>query len=866
MKQVETLNVAIVGGGPGCKALMDMIFAEKLRELRMKVIGVASTKPEAVGYLYAKEKGVYTTKDYRDLYSLKDLNMIIELTGHDEVANEILATKPDNIRLMDHVGARLFWDVFQIEEKRNAERELADEALRKSEQEKQGILNSISEAVVYLDKEHRIIWANRVAREWHGFTPEEVEKHRCYKLWHQLSKPCPGCPVTKTFQTGEPQEAEMTSIDGRVWFVRGYPVRDENDNIVGAVELTLEITERKQAERALKESEEKHRTVLEASPDPIVIYDMEGKCTYANPAFTAVFGWTQEERLGKKLDYVPDENWPETQAMIDKVKAGKSFSDVESRRHTKSGDIVDVSVSAGIYVDRNGTPVGSVHVLRDISARKRAQEALRESEQRYRTVLEASPDPVVIYDMEGTCIYTNPAFTAVFGWTQEERLGKKLDYVPDENWPETKMMIDKLKVGESFSGVQSRRYTKSGDVVDVSVSAGIHLDPDGTPVGSVHVLRDITAQTRAQEETKRAYAELNQIFNTAVDGMRVIDKDFNLIRTSETFLTLSGLSETQCKGKKCYEIFPGSLCHTPECPLTIIVGGEERVECEVEKEHADGTKIPCIVTATPFRGSDGKLIGIVEDTRNISERKAAERKIEQTMTELQRSNAELQQFAYVASHDLQEPLRKIQAFGDRLRARYTKALDERGGDYLNRMQNAAKRMQALINNLLTLSRITTQAQPFIPVNLANVAQKVLSDLELHIERAGGIVKVGDLSTVDADPTQMRQLLQNLINNALKFHHPEKKPVIKVYGQSIDKICELIVEDNGIGFDEKYLDRIFGVFQRLHGRGEYDGTGVGLAICQKIAERHGGGITAKSTPGQGATFVVTLPVEHIKEKE
>jgi light-regulated signal transduction histidine kinase (bacteriophytochrome) len=236
------------------------------------------------------------------------------------------------------------------------------------------------------------------------------------------------------------------------------------------------------------------------------------------------------------------------------------------------------------------------------------------------------------------------------------------------------------------------------------------------------------------------------------------------------------------------------------------------------------------------------------------------------MVELERSNAELLQFAYVASHDLQEPLRKIQAFGDRLKTRYREALDERGRDYFDRMQNASKRMQSLVNNLLTLSRITTRAQPFVPVNLADVMQEMMLDLELYIERTDGRVEAGNMPTIDADPTQMRQLLQNLINNGLKFHRPEVKPVVKVYGQVLNEICRLIVEDNGIGFDEKYLDRIFAVFQRLHGRGEYDGTGVGLAICQKIAERHGGSITAKSTPGQGAKFIVTLPVRQPRRGE
>jgi PAS domain S-box-containing protein len=237
--------------------------------------------------------------------------------------------------------------------------------------------------------------------------------------------------------------------------------------------------------------------------------------------------------------------------------------------------------------------------------------------------------------------------------------------------------------------------------------------------------------------------------------------------------------------------------------------------------------------------------------------------------ELARSNAELQEFAYIASHDLQEPLRKIQAFGDRLQAQFSQKLGDRGKDYLERMHNAAERMQALINDLLSLSQVTTKAQPFVQVDLNLIVQEVLIDLELTIEQTSGQVEVGQLATIEADPLQIRQLLQNLIGNALKFHRPNIKPVVKVNSQiikleqeSVEKVvvrvCQITIEDNGIGFDEKYLDRIFNVFQRLHSRSEYEGTGMGLAICRKVVERHGGSITATSKPGQGATFIVTLP--------
>ena len=260
----------------------------------------------------------------------------------------------------------------------------------------------------------------------------------------------------------------------------------------------------------------------------------------------------------------------------------------------------------------------------------------------------------------------------------------------------------------------------------------------------------------------------------------------------------------------------------------------------------------------------------------INERKQAQRELVLKAEELARSNSELEQFAYVASHDLQEPLRKVQSFGDLLTSRSGEALNEQGRGYLQRMKDAAARMQTLIVDLLSYSRITSQAQPFVPVHLAELTQEVVSDLEIRIESTGGRVEVGDLPTIAADPTQMRQLMQNLIGNGLKFHRSEEPPIVRVRGRvldgkvdglnrdsSLDEVCELTIEDSGIGFEEKYLDRIFTIFQRLHGRSVYEGTGIGLATCRKIVEQHRGSITAKSTPGEGATFIVTLPVNRAR---
>jgi signal transduction histidine kinase len=256
-----------------------------------------------------------------------------------------------------------------------------------------------------------------------------------------------------------------------------------------------------------------------------------------------------------------------------------------------------------------------------------------------------------------------------------------------------------------------------------------------------------------------------------------------------------------------------------------------------------------------------------EMTRRLND---SEKERESYIQKLAQSNRELEDFAFIASHDLQEPLRKIQTFGDRVKEKWGDGLGEVGRDYLARMQNAAIRMQALINSLLGYSRVTTRPEPFSPVALTPLAQEVVSDLAIRIEQTGARVEVGELPVIESSPQQMRQLFQNLLGNSLKYRSAEK-PVIRVSANQVDGPAgkkndpggpwvKILVKDNGIGFDEKYVDRIFQPFQRLHGRSHYEGTGMGLAICRKIVERHGGTITAKSIPGKGSTFVVILPVK------
>ncbi len=232
--------------------------------------------------------------------------------------------------------------------------------------------------------------------------------------------------------------------------------------------------------------------------------------------------------------------------------------------------------------------------------------------------------------------------------------------------------------------------------------------------------------------------------------------------------------------------------------------------------------------------------------------------------ELSRSNAELEQFASIASHDLQEPLRKVQTFAAQLNAKESENLSEQGQDFLRRMSDAAGRMRTLIDDLLMFSRVSTQGHPFTPVNLGHVISQVLVDLEVSIEESRALVTVGLMPTIEADPLQMRQLFQNLLGNALKFRRPEVTPELRVEAQVVDHVAQLTVRDNGIGFDEQYATRIFRAFERLHGTRAYPGTGIGLALCRKIVERHHGAITAASEIDHGATFTVRLPVTQPEE--
>jgi PAS domain S-box-containing protein len=384
-------------------------------------------------------------------------------------------------------------------------------------------------------------------------------------------------------------------------------------------------------------------------------------------------------------------------------------------------------------------------------------------------------------------------------------------------------------------------------------------------------------------EIKTAQTQFSTLDHVPV-GAFVLQSDFTVLFWNSTLEDWAGISRDEVVGGNIDEFFP----HLREPKyasrlLNIFEGGPPTIfssqlhqfiiPVTLPNEQAQIQHGTVTAVANP-NGSDFYALFVIQDVTDLTNRihdyramrdqaLQAEAKLQTYAADLERSNQELQNFAYIASHDLQEPLRKIQLFSNRLKTRQAD-FDEQSLDYLERMFNASTRMQALIQDLLEYSRLTTHGQPFVSVHLNEIISDVLSDLEIRIQESHAQIVVGQLPAIEADPVQMQQLFLNLIGNALKYYRPEESPKIKVNAEIQENLCRLTIADNGIGFDEKYSERIFRVFERLHGQGKYEGTGIGLAICRKIINRHNGEITVTSKPGKGSTFIVTLPITHTRE--
>jgi PAS domain S-box-containing protein len=630
-----------------------------------------------------------------------------------------------------------------------------------------------------------------------------------------------------------------------------------------------DITVRKRAEAALAESEERLRFALQAAK--MVAWDWDlvtGQILQSEDA---------EELLSLELPRATDffdqihlEDRPAVEAAIARALSGGALYDEEFRMVTAEGDLRWVRDRAQVTFGADGRPLRMAGVCVDVTEHKKATEALRTGERRFRALIEKSFDGVALLGSDGVVQYVSPAVSRVLGYATDEFIERN---IAEFTHPE-----DQAEVGSAFTELlempgasltyECRVRHKEGmwRWIECTVT---NLLADPSVFAIVGNFRDITERKRAGEALQRSEERFKGAFESAAIGMALVSPDGRWLQVNASLCEIVGYTEAELLATTFQAItHPDDLESDLECVRQMLAGEIRTYQMEKRYLHKGGQIVWILLSASLVRDTDKQPLYFIAQIKDITARKRAEVKLQEFTAQLERSNRELQEFAYVASHDLQEPLRKIETFADRLKTKHGGVLNEEGRDYLERMQNAATRMRTLVHDLLAFSRVTTQARPFVPVDLDAVARDVLIDLETLLERTGGTVELDGLPTIDADPTQMRQLLQNLIGNALKFRREGEQPLVRVWCETLPSErktrshgvdgCRLFVTDNGIGFEEKYLDRIFNPFQRLHGRGEYEGTGIGLAICRKIAERHGGTITASSQPDQGATFAVMLP--------
>ncbi len=471
--------------------------------------------------------------------------------------------------------------------------------------------------------------------------------------------------------------------------------------------------------------------------------------------------------------------------------------------------------------------------------------------------------PSAVFSVNKNRIITswNKRAEEITGYKATEIIGKKCTTFA-ENPCRTSCGLFDQKIGKPLSDFPCTFKTKDGRLRNAEKNVDYLRDTNGRVVGGIEIFEDVTHRL----EKDKKLIQVMKAVDTSDNGIGIADLEGKMQYVNPALENLFGYSLED------YHKLGGS-------PGLLILDNDLREQVdkanesgqswsgELQMRDKDGMAIDVFLRVDVIRDEQGRSIGYMGIHTDVSEKKDFERKLREYMKKLESSNAELEQFAYIASHDLQEPLRKIQAFSDRLQHKYKDVIDDRGRDYMERMNSAAGRMQEMINDLLSYSRLTTRKNAFAGVDLNLILEEVLSDLETRIDREKGNVEIqGHFPVVQADKVQMRQVFANIIGNGLKYCKPDVPPVILVNSQRENGICRISVRDNGIGFSQEHAEKIFQPFMRLHGRSKYEGNGIGLAIVNKIVQRHNGQITANSEPGKGSEFVIEIPLEQPRQDQ
>jgi PAS domain S-box-containing protein len=622
-----------------------------------------------------------------------------------------------------------------------------------------------------------------------------------------------------------------------------------------------DISARKRAEAALRESEERFRQTFELAASGMAHVTLDGHFLRVNRSLCRILGYAREELIGRS---VKELSHPEDRDLTDaeraRVREGElTTAHFEKRYVRKNGTVVWVDLAIALAHDAAGEPEYEIAVFDDITSRKVLDAALRDKTELLQLGQAAARMIILDYDLKRNALSWSdspewlrgplPASGAYPGFREQVH-------------PEDRERFEAERASALAtlrpSSQEYRVVRTDGQVLWVLARRPVLADAHGKAARLLVAMIDVTERKQAEQALRESEARFRSLTQLSSDWYWEQDSQFGLTFMSGRMGERTGLDAKSFLGRKRWD--SPALNLTPEDWLK----HREQLErhepfrnFELQRPDADGGSRWIALSGEPLFDEHGHFAGYRGVGSDITERKQAELALREAHEELKRSNAELEQFAYVASHDLQEPLRMVSSYTQLLLRRFGERFDGDSREFMGYIVDGAARMKQLIEDLLAYSRVGTKGKEFREVPVEDILRRAVSNLRASIEEAGAAVSWDPLPVVRGDDMQLTQLFQNLIGNALKFRSASV-PRIHVFVSQQDANVHFMVRDNGIGIEPQYFERIFMVFQRLHNKADYPGTGIGLAICKKVVERHGGRVWVESRPGEGSAFHFTLP--------
>ncbi len=729
------------------------------------------------------------------------------------------------------------------------ERINAEQKLRESEEWLSTTLKRIGDAVIATDTKVNISFLNPVAESLTGWKQEEaIEKpiEKIFNIINEETRKTVENPVSRVIREGVvvglANHTALISKDGKEIPIAdsGAPIKDKEGHILGVVLIFRDITERRKAE-------EKYRHLYDSITDGVMILDREWRHVLVNDELVHIAGMSKEKLLGNRIiDLFPgieETVFFKTYQKVFKTGEPDIASDMFTFEDGRKGwyEVHVYPASEGLLI-----------IVTNITDRKKAEEDLRRSREFLSDITAGVPGLIFQYelDTEGKekFNFISEGIRELMGVEPEAVLADTKaiwDTYLEEYIPELVKRIEESVTNLTpWHAEYQLRHAKLGNIRWVEGLSIPKRLPDGNTIWNGWI-RDIT-------ERKKIKQEFENIFNLSIDLMGIAGFDAFFKRINPAFGQILGYTDEELLAVPFLDFVHPDDRDSTLAEVGKLSEGATTLNFKNRYRCKDGS----------YRWIEWNTKPIVEDeimyfvAHDVTERKLAEQRLANTMEELKHSNEELEQFAYVASHDLQEPLRMVSGFTQLLQQRYQDKLDQDANDFINFAVDGATRMQGLINDLLIFSRVGTHGKPFKATDMNVILQDVLDNVTQSIKETDATIIKDPLPVIIADDSQMIQLLQNLISNAIKFHGDEP-PRIHVSGEVKANEWIFSVKDNGIGIDSKYFEKIFVIFQRLHKKGEYGGTGIGLAVCKKIVQKHGGNIWIESELGKGSTFYFTI---------